>query len=94
MAIIDREQVRAEWAKRGFGCDLWIDSPGQRWEDFTHDTDELVLVLEGKMEFEVAGRVRHPKIGEELLIPAGAVHSARNIGATTARWLYGYKREG
>jgi hypothetical protein len=44
------------------------------------------------MEFEIAGQVCHPVIGEELLIPAGAVHSARNIGATTARWLYGYKR--
>jgi mannose-6-phosphate isomerase-like protein (cupin superfamily) len=90
VAIIDREQVKADWAKRGFGCDLWIDSPGQRWEDFTHRTDELVLVLEGKMEFEVAGLRCHPQIGEEILIPAGTVHSARNIGATTARWLYGY----
>jgi hypothetical protein len=30
-------------------------------------------------------------IGEDLLIPAGAVHSARNVGKTTARWLYGYR---
>jgi len=44
------------------------------------------------MEFEIAGQVRHPEIGEELLIPAGAIHSARNIGASTARWLFGYKR--
>jgi hypothetical protein len=36
--------------------------------------------------------VHHPQIGEELLIPAGAVHSARNIGKTTARWHYGYKK--
>jgi quercetin dioxygenase-like cupin family protein len=69
-----------------------IDSTEQKWEDFTHSTDELVLVLEGKMEFEIAGQVGHPDIGEELLIPAGAGHSARNIGATTARWLYGHKR--
>jgi hypothetical protein len=55
---------------------------------------ESVLVLEDKMEFEVAGKVCRPAIGEELLIPAGAIHSARNIGATTARWLYGYKRNG
>jgi quercetin dioxygenase-like cupin family protein len=54
----------------------------------------LVLVLEGEMEFEIAGRIERPKAGEELLIPAGAVHSARNIGKTTARWLYGYKRPG
>jgi hypothetical protein len=44
------------------------------------------------MEFEVAGKVHHPRVGEELLIPAGAVHSARNVGTTPARWLYGYKR--
>jgi quercetin dioxygenase-like cupin family protein len=68
-----------------------VDPPGQRWEDFTHPTDELVLVLEGAMEFEVEGRAVRPATGEELLIPAGARHSARNVGGTTARWLYGYR---
>jgi quercetin dioxygenase-like cupin family protein len=66
--------------------------PGQRWEDFQHATDELVTVLKGEMEFEIAGKIEHPRAGEGLLIPAGAIHSARNIGKTTARWLYGYKR--
>jgi len=91
---INREQIATDWASRGFICDLWTDPPGQSWEDFRHATDELVTVLEGEMEFEIAGRVEHPKAGEELLIPAGAVHSARNIGKTTARWLYGYKGPG
>lgn len=88
--MTDRQQIAADWAARGFGCDLWTDPPGQCWEDFTHATDELVTVLEGDMEFEVEGEVHHPRPGEELLIPAGAVHSARNIGSTTSRWLYGY----
>lgn len=88
--MVEREQIAADWAARGFSCDLWTDPPGQRWEDFTHTTDEVVIVLEGEMEFEVEGKVRHPEPGTELLIPAGAVHSARNIGSTTARWLYGY----
>ena len=92
MKTIDRAQVAVAWAQRGFGCDLWTDPPGRRWEDFTHGTDELVVVLEGEMEFEICGRVCHPEVGEELLIPAGAVHSARNIGVSKARWLYGYKR--
>jgi quercetin dioxygenase-like cupin family protein len=84
--------VAAGWAVRGFSCDVWVDPPSQRWEDFTHATDELILVLEGAMEFEVEGRTVRPEIGEELLIPAGARHSARNVGGTTARWLYGYRR--
>jgi quercetin dioxygenase-like cupin family protein len=92
MKTIDRDQAVTTWAKRGFSCELWTDSPGRRWEDFTHTTDELVVVLEGQMEFEIAGQVCHPEIGQELLIPAGAVHSARNIEAKTARWLFGYKQ--
>jgi mannose-6-phosphate isomerase-like protein (cupin superfamily) len=93
MAEPDRARIAADWTARGFSCDVLIDPPGQRWEDFTHATDELVTVLEGQMEFEIAGKVQRPKPGEELLIPAGAVHSARNVGKTTARWLYGYRRE-
>ena len=92
MAEPDCKKIAADWASRGFSCELWTDPPGQKWEDFRHATDELVVVLEGQVEFEVAGQVHHPQVGEELLIPAGAVHSARNIGKTTARWLYGYKR--
>jgi quercetin dioxygenase-like cupin family protein len=92
MASIDREQVKCDWTSRGFSCDLGIDPPGQRWDDFTHPTDELVVVLEGEIEFDIAGEVCHPSIGEELLIPASPVHSARNIGATNAKWLLGYKR--
>lgn len=49
----------ADWAARGFSCELWTDSPGQRWENFSHATDEVVIVLEGDMEFEVAGQVHH-----------------------------------
>ena len=45
--MMDRERIAADWAARGFSCDLWTDPPGQRWEDFTHATDEVVIVLEG-----------------------------------------------
>jgi hypothetical protein len=44
------------------------------------------------MEFEIAGKVFRPAIGEELVIPARAIHSTHNFGSTTARWLYGYER--
>jgi len=53
-----------------------------------------VTVLEGEREFDVVGKVRHPMVGEELLRPAETMHSARNTGKTTARWLYGYRRRG
>ena len=39
----------------------------------------------------MGGCVR-PAVGEEVLIPAGVLHTVRNIGGTAAQWLYGYKR--
>ena len=89
----DREQIEIDWLSRGFSCECWTDPPGQRWEDFTHETDEIVIVLDGNMEFEIEGEVVHPQPGEELLIPAGSVHSARNIGSTVSHWLFGYQRK-
>ena len=91
MTTLNQNDISKDWAARGFSCALWVDPPGQRWEDFVHDTDELVVVLDGELEFEINGEISHPEIGEEIYIPAGAVHSVRNIGNTTARWLYGYK---
>jgi len=87
----DQERVRLQWAARGFSCGIWVDPPGRVWADFIHDTDELVMVVEGEQEFEVSGRSYRPPIGEELLIPAGTRHTARNAGWLTSRWLYGYK---
>lgn len=90
MTALDRGAVSADWQARGFTCDLWTDPPGQRWEDFVHDVDEVLMPVEGTLEVEIDGRVHRPAIGEELFIPAGNSHSVRNVGGSTARWLYGY----
>jgi len=92
MTKIDTQAIEEDWKKRGYSCDLMVDPPGQQWEDFTHPTDEVVVVLEGTMEFEVEGQTSRPQPGQELFIPARAIHSARNIGSTAVRWLYGYKK--
>ena len=90
--MIEQQVVARDWASRGFSCGLWVDPPGQRWEDFVHGTDELVMVVEGRLELEIDGERHRPEVGEEVFIPAGALHSVRNVGGTTARWLYGYRR--
>lgn len=89
---IDPDEVARDWSGRGFTCGVWTDPPGQVWQDFVHHCDELVMPLEGDLEFEVNGHVHHLRPGQELLIPAGVVHTVRNVGGTTARWLYGYRR--
>jgi quercetin dioxygenase-like cupin family protein len=84
--------VERDWRRRGFSCGLWVDSPGQVWADYVHDVDELVMVVEGDVEFEIDSQVRHPAPGEELFIPARARHTVRNVGRGESRWLYGYRR--
>jgi len=88
----DREKVKKDWNARGFSCDPWTDPPGQVWEGYVHDVDELLMVMEGKVEIEISGKKSVLAPGEEIFIPARAVHSVRNIGGTTSRWLYGYKK--
>ena len=87
----DRAHIERDWRARGFSCGLWVDPPGQVWEDYVHSADELLMVLEGELELEMQGRTFRPKNGEEVLIPARVTHSVRNVGSMTARWLYGYK---
>jgi len=89
---VDVDKVRRDWAARGFSCGLWVDPPGRVWADFVHDTDELVMVVEGTQAFEINGKVVQPQIGEELLIPAHTRHTTRNAGKVTSKWLYGYRR--
>ena len=88
---VDRPAVERDWRARGFSCSLWVDPPGQCWEDFSHRTDELFMLEVGEVELEVAGQILRPAPGQEVLIPAGTRHSVRNQGATTSRWFYGYR---
>lgn len=87
-----RDEISSRWKSRGFSCDLWVDPPGQVWEDYRHDVDELIYVLEGVLELEVAGKIKTLRTGDEGFIPARTNHTVRNIGGVEARWLYGYKR--
>lgn len=91
MPRIERPQVRADWAMRGFTCELWVDPPDQVWHDFQHDVDERVLLLEGEIQVEMPNRTVRLLPGDELEIPAGTRHTVRNCSGGPARWLYGYR---
>src|SRR5688572_9590342 len=58
----------------------------------THPGEEIVYVLEGApLEYEVEGRPAVTlKPGDVLFIPAGAVHSARNVGSRKGAELATY----
>ena len=59
---VSAEAVRRDWKARGFGCETFVDPPGREWNDFVHDTDELVTVLKGgRPAYEVAIEERHAR---------------------------------
>ena len=89
---MDTAHIERDWHARGFSCDIWSDPPGQVWADFVHATDELVMLIDGCIQLSFAGQTLQPKIGEEVLSPAGVSHTVRNIGGITNHWFYGYKR--
>jgi len=88
---IDIQKVEKEWRSRGFQGGLWVDPPGQIWKDYIHDVDELVMLVEGKVEIEMNGSSYILQMGQELLIPANTYHTVRNKGQGTSRWLYSYR---
>jgi quercetin dioxygenase-like cupin family protein len=57
----------------------------------THPGEEVIYVLKGTFIYEVAGKGQMTlKEGDTLFIPAGMVHSAKNIGKTKAIELATY----
>ena len=71
LSVAGREvvQVRVDFA------------PGAAFGKHSHPGEEIAYVLEGTLEYQLEGK---PPVtleaGESLFIPAGAVHSARNVG--------------
>ena len=62
--------------------------PGVRFPKHKHPGEEIIYVLEGTLEYEVEGRAPVTlKAGDVLFVPAGAVHSARNVGSGPAAEL-------
>lgn len=87
---VERSAVDRSWRQRGYSCGLFVDPPGREWRDFVHGTDELVTVVEGRLRLTVGGAVIVADPGDEIFIPAGVLHTVKNIHSGTTRWLYGY----
>jgi hypothetical protein len=88
----DRPLVARDWQRRGYSCSLFVDPPGHCWNDFVHATNELVTVIEGRLELIVETVKLEESPGDDAYIPRDAVHSVRDICGGTTRWLFGYDR--
>lgn len=66
-------------------------APGVFAPRHSHPGEEIIYVIEGVFEYHVEGKPPVTvKAGEVLFIPAGKIHSAKNIGKGTAAELATY----
>ena len=56
--------------------------PGVSFPKHWHPGEEIIYVLEGLLEYQVEGKPPVTlKAGDVLFIPAGTIHTAKNVGS-------------
>jgi len=64
--------------------------PGYVSPRHTHPGEEIIYVLEGTLEYEIDGKKVTAKPGDVLFVPAGTVHSAKNVGTSNGAEIATY----
>src|SRR4051812_21493281 len=81
LSVAGREvvQVRVDFA------------PGVAFPPHSHPGEEIAYVIEGSLEYQLEGKQPVTlKAGEVLFIPAGTIHTAKNVGSGNAAELATY----
>src|ERR687897_2409936 len=66
-------------------------APGVLAPNHTHPGEEIAYVIEGSLEYQLEGKPPVTlKAGEVLFIPAGTIHTAKNVGSGNAAELATY----
>ena len=83
------EHVRDGVRRAAFGNDAAMLvmnelSPGMAVVPHAHDFDQIALVLDGAVRFDLDGRHEVVRAGEVLLIRAGVRHAGEVVGTTPA----------
>ncbi len=65
--------------------------PGVLFARHTHPGEEIIYVLQGTLEYRLEGKPPITlKAGDVLFVPAGTIHSAKNVGSSAASELATY----
>ena len=63
---------------------------GDGFSKHTHPGEEVIYVIEGTLEYDIDGKISQVKAGDVLFVPAGAIHSAKNVGKENGAELATY----
>jgi len=86
------EELERNWTERGFSFGVGTIKAGDAVDEAIHeDMDELVLMENGEYEFTIGNESFKQNGSVEVLIPAGSVHSIKNLGQRDSKIYFGYK---
>ena len=89
--IARTETVRDTFDATREAIQVRVDFASGAWfPKHSHPGVEIAYVLNGVIEYELNGKTVRLRAGESIYIPAGAVHSARNVGSGTTSELATY----
>jgi quercetin dioxygenase-like cupin family protein len=80
--IARTETVRQQYDASTEAIQVRVDfAPSSSFPAHSHPGVEIAYVLKGSIEYVMDGKTIRLHAGESLYIPAGAVHSAKNVGS-------------
>lgn len=89
--IARTETVRSDFDAKREAIQVRVDfASGASFPKHSHPGAEIAYVLSGAIEYELNGKTVRLKAGESIYIPAGTVHSAKNIAPGTTSELATY----
>jgi len=56
----------------------------------THPGEEIIYVIEGTLEYQIGGKTTTVEPGDVLFVPAGTIHSVKNVGSGNGAELATY----
>ncbi len=87
---VDFATVETDWRREDFSFGVFRDPPGQQWNDFSHGSDEYVLVAAGRLRIDVGNETAVCEPGDLVRIPRQVNHSLKTLSPEGSVWLYGY----
>ena len=89
--IARTETVRGDFDAKHEAIQVRVDfAAGASFPKHSHPGAEIAYVLSGVIEYEMNGKTFRLTVGQSLFIPAGAVHSAKNVSTGTTSELATY----
>ena len=90
----EQEEIISALAERDYRV-FEVEQPAGAFVPYhTHDEEEAVIVIEGRMQFNVEEELVLVQQGEVITIREEAIHSAAQIGEEKARLLLAFPNDG